>query len=558
MAESAWLVLGIVVNRTAGLLTTVVLARLLAPVDFGAFALAWSIAGALLVLGDLGLSASLISRPESSRQEERLLAGTMVLVAALLGSVGLVAGAVLEVVSGDGTGALVAALAAVFGASGYSGFLMAWVRRRLRFRTVCAGQVLQALTSAAASIGAALLGWGVWSFIAGQAGGVLVLTVFLALAARGGRALALRIRPALAHVREARAFLAQGGIGFLSQNVDNYVVGLLNGKVALGYYSMAYRLSELPYVGLADPMGQALFATAAQEPDEGRRRRLLLGTVAVVAGVVAPAMLLLCVHAPVVVRVVLGERWVPMTGILQVLAVWGLLRAVQGVFGWYLNGVGHAGWMARFAACLLPLSGIAIVIGAVVGGPLGVALAMVLDMAVSTVVLAARVVAVHRLPVSALGRAAATQGLALLAMGVSVLPFVLSGYATGWPSLVVAVVVPLLVYVLALAGAAVALGVPTWLGLVRLPSRRTTRPSPSEGVDGHPAEVDPGAPRGVSPGHHDRHQPAPDRVVPVVGGDGAARLLARTVRPTTPRDLPPLGPEPEPPAASRFQGQVGP
>src|SRR4029453_11620425 len=68
MARGAlWMVFGKVVDRSLGLVSTLVLARLLVPADFGLVAMATSLIAILELLNAFGLAAALIQRADATR-----------------------------------------------------------------------------------------------------------------------------------------------------------------------------------------------------------------------------------------------------------------------------------------------------------------------------------------------------------------------------------------------------------------------------------------------------------------------------------------------------------
>src|SRR5207245_2961662 len=66
---AAWTVLFMLIDRCMGLISTVILARLLVPEDFGLIALATSVIAMLELLGAFGLDTALIQQPDTGRQQ---------------------------------------------------------------------------------------------------------------------------------------------------------------------------------------------------------------------------------------------------------------------------------------------------------------------------------------------------------------------------------------------------------------------------------------------------------------------------------------------------------
>src|SRR5215510_14071866 len=65
---AAWMVSFKLLDRALGLLSTLILARLLVPADFGLVAMATSIIAALALLGAFSFDVSLIQNPDTQRR----------------------------------------------------------------------------------------------------------------------------------------------------------------------------------------------------------------------------------------------------------------------------------------------------------------------------------------------------------------------------------------------------------------------------------------------------------------------------------------------------------
>jgi O-antigen/teichoic acid export membrane protein len=65
---AAWMLLLRLVERSIGLISTLILARLLIPADFGVVAMAMSIVAGLEIMTAFGFDIALIQRPDSDRR----------------------------------------------------------------------------------------------------------------------------------------------------------------------------------------------------------------------------------------------------------------------------------------------------------------------------------------------------------------------------------------------------------------------------------------------------------------------------------------------------------
>jgi PST family polysaccharide transporter len=350
-----WTFVSFGATKVISLLTTVVLAHLLSPSDFGLMALATLAYGALGLFQDLGLGATLVLRQDFDEEEMgtilTLLFITSLAVTAIVIALAPVAASLLDQPRLNEL-LPVLAISAVF--STFAWFYESMFQREMEFKKRFVGQVVQTVTLAVTSIGLAIAGLGVWALVIGQVTSMLVLSsVYLAMASR-------RIRPrfdrgvAREVVRSGRGFLAQGWLAWISENVDYLVVGRVLGEAQLGFYSMAYRLGELTHFGIADPVAKITFPAFARMRSQGEDiTTTYLSALRLVA-------LLACVIGAVLSGAarpftlgVFGSNWEPMIGPLAVLGIWAAVVPLQVTIGWLLNSTGHAGTVGTVTAILL-------------------------------------------------------------------------------------------------------------------------------------------------------------------------------------------------------------
>lgn len=351
----SWSLMSYVGTRLFGVATTLVLARLLAPSDFGLVAFAVLAIQFVLHFTGLGLGAAMIIRSDLDRHALGTVE-TMMVALGLLSTVLLLALSPLAANAlGDRRAAGVLAaltIPVVFG--GFTHFHAALLQRELAFATHAGCLIVQATILAAVSILLATFGAGVWSIVVGQIAATTAYTV--ALVVRSPFLVPLRFDAHVARdiTRTGGGFVLQAGFSFVEQNVDYAIIGSSLGARPLGAYSLAYRLSELPYAGLAEPVAQVTFPGFARMRHRSEDiTDAFLSVLRSVAVASCPFGLLLAAAADPFVRAVLGSTWLLMVGPLSVLGFWGAIRPVQGTIGWMLNSVGYAGHLGRAYALLV-------------------------------------------------------------------------------------------------------------------------------------------------------------------------------------------------------------
>lgn len=354
-----WTIVTFGTNKVITVLTTFALARLLAPADFGLFALATLATGLLSVFSGLWLGSALIVRPEMDERAKGTVLSLLLLSGALFACVLVGLAPVAARFFGEPrlTGIL-SLFAAILLISGGNWFYDTVLQRELEFRKRFVSQAVRTVAFSSVALGLGAAGAGVWS---------LVIAHLVGHVANGVALFALapyHVRPAFDRVTaeqvmsDSRGFLFQDLATFLQENVDYVAIGRVLGTAQLGFYTLAYRQGELPHYAIADPVSRVTFPAFAQMRQRGEDVGLAFLTgLRLVALATFPFGVILSAAAAPFVKTMLGEHWLPTIGPLGVLGIWAMVRPMQSTVGRLLNAIGHAALFGRVAMItLLPFA----------------------------------------------------------------------------------------------------------------------------------------------------------------------------------------------------------
>ena len=164
-------------------------------------------------------------------------------------------------------------------------------------------------------------------------------------------------------------------------------VGGFLGSAQLGYYSMAFRVAELPYWAITEPVAKVTFPGFARMRHRGESvTASFLSVLRLVALVACPTGVLLSATAEPFTVTVFGSDWLPMIGVLSILGVWGTLNHIEASIGWLMNSVGRAGLNAGTSAATLPAFLLGVILAAMLGDIEIVAWVLLAHVAVSLLI----------------------------------------------------------------------------------------------------------------------------------------------------------------------------
>lgn len=329
---AAWQGLSYLVGKAMVLLTTVILARLLTPEDFGLVGLALVFVTYVEVATDLGVAQALVVLPAGRRRNDTALLISVGSSALLVAAAMMAAPAVARFFGRPEVAGMLRVLALSLLLTAMAQVPDALLRRSLRFRSRVVTLVGRALAQGAVSVGLALSGAGPWAIVGGYLAGTAAYAVLSWILAG--------YRPGTGFWRvdrgEARALLAFGApaaangvVLSLVFDVDYLFVGKVLGAAALGHYTLAYRLPELAIINvffILSVVAFPLFARARE--DRTRLRRGYLTAVRLQSVYGLGAGVGLAVVAPMVVHVLFGAGWEPAVAPMQALALYAAFRSL--------------------------------------------------------------------------------------------------------------------------------------------------------------------------------------------------------------------------------------
>lgn len=382
-----WTMFSYALNKVLTLATTVALAHLLTPDDFGLVAYAYLAIVLLTVFRDFGVGSALIVRhPLDDRDKATTL--TIILICGVAGAalISALSSPIANLFGEPRMAGILAALSLtlVFGAPAW--FYEAVMQRELEFRKRFLGMTAYNVVYAPLAVVLAVAGAGVWSLVVGSIAGTIASAAAYMILAPYRLWPGFDLGRARAAIAGGAGFMLQGGVAFVRQNADYLAVGRLLGTAQLGYYTLAYRISEVPYLGIADPVAKVTFPGFARMQGRGEDvSGSFLSVLRLVAVATCPIGVILSGVADPFVHVVLGDKWLPMIGPLSVLGLWCVLRSVTAITGWLLNSLRMAGLLGKISVgILIPLIP-GVIIAADLGGTTAVAWVVFADTAIEMV-----------------------------------------------------------------------------------------------------------------------------------------------------------------------------
>ncbi len=359
--------------------STLIVARLLAPTDYGLVGMAMVYLGLAQLVNEFGLGAAIVTRRDLTESQIARLGGLALLLGTgLVALSALLAAPIARFYGEPAVRWIIVACSLTFFTAALQIVPRALLARDLDFRRLAWADGAEALLNTGATLALATVGLRYWALVFGPLVGRTVGTVLV----NAWRPHRIAVPRQFATIAGAVSFgwhIVVARIAwYLYSNADFALVGRLLGKAALGGYTVGWTISSIPIdrvTALVASVTGPVFA--AVQHDRLALQRYLRHLTEGLAFITFPTAVGLALVADVFVLALLGDHWRPAIVPLRLLALSAALRSVTPLLPQIIVSTGHAKRNMEFTMAATLIMPILFYVGAR-WGTAGVALAWVI------------------------------------------------------------------------------------------------------------------------------------------------------------------------------------
>ncbi|OPY11924.1 MAG: Lipopolysaccharide biosynthesis protein WzxC [Syntrophus sp. PtaB.Bin138] len=322
-----WTTLDMFGRQAIHFVISVILARILAPEDFGIIAIMMVFIALADTFVDSGLSAALTQKPNVTAQDENTMFHLNVVMAILLyGAVWVAAPHIAHFYNLPALTLLLRIFALDLVIRSFYLIQTTLFRKRLDFRPIFLSALIALPISGGLGVFLAYRGFGVWSLVVQQLVNSAVSLLNYWLMSNWRPKLIFSTQSFRALTGYGSRQLAVGLLDTFFQNIYQLIIGKLFAPAALGFYSRALNTQKLVSNNLTQIVNRVAFPLlCAAQGDTARLHRAASGLLSVMAMVVFPCMAGMMVVAEPLVDTLLTSKWLPCVPYLQLLCIVGIL-----------------------------------------------------------------------------------------------------------------------------------------------------------------------------------------------------------------------------------------
>ena len=330
-----WIFVQNVFSKFLYFLSTVWLARILMPADFGVVAITTLVVNVLNIFVDFGISFSLIQNTE--KEDEMPAVGLLLtfFFGVLCFFIGVGGAPVIASFFNETTLVpFIQVMSFDLIITAFEVVPLALLNKNLQFKKRVLPEVIFVLLFGIVAIPLAQEEFGAWSIIFGTLIAHAVRTVLYWK--RADMRILFLWEPHLVRRIIKYGYHAVGAslLLFFLLNGDNAVIRKLLDNTSLGFYALAYTLANLPATHITHIIGTVTFPVYAQLQKDSRGLRVAFHKILhLITALSLPAGLGLIAIAPLLITTVYGHKWEPIIVPFQILCVFGIIRSILAVCG---------------------------------------------------------------------------------------------------------------------------------------------------------------------------------------------------------------------------------
>ena len=323
-----WMICAKLIDRSIGIVSTLILARLLVPADFGLVAMATAIGAMLDLMGAFSFDVALIQNKNAERRHYDTVwtFNIMLGLACALGMV-LLAGPAAGFYKEPRLTEVMYVLAIPLVVGAFTNVGVVNFRKELQFRKEFLLMFTRRVITFAVTITAAVMFRSYWALLLGMSTGKIVgmgLSYVLS---------PYRPRLSLAAARELFNFskwmLANNILHFLRYDGCTFLLGRMFGARGLGIYTVSYEISNLPSTELVAPINRVAMPGFSKLSDTALIAHSYLRMMGMITLLILPVGVGIAAVAEPLVLVALGDKWLAAIPLIAILGINGSINATQ-------------------------------------------------------------------------------------------------------------------------------------------------------------------------------------------------------------------------------------
>ncbi len=337
-----WSLISQVGSKIIQLASTIIIARILSPEDYGLVAKVAILISFTNLFSDMGFSYATIQSPKLQHNQVNCLFWINVIIGIILGLIIYsISPYIADFYNDNRLSSIAKAMALTFPINGIILQHKALLSRQMKFKDLAIMQLAGICVSVIVGIILALLGFGYWT--------IVIMQIAIPLSSIPFSFLLCEWRPSIPSNFKNMKQLLNFGMGvtgydivnYISRSLDRLLIGKFDTTHNLGLYDKAYNLMMLPILQIRTPINRiAIPALSAVQNDKIKFNNTFYRIVSTIAIITVPLACILYISSETIIKIILGNNWVESAPLFKILSIVCFLQPSISTFGIILISLG--------------------------------------------------------------------------------------------------------------------------------------------------------------------------------------------------------------------------
>ena len=377
---SIWVFLISISGKLLSFVRLLIVARMLAPQEFGLMGIALLTIASIECFSQLGFQEALIQKKGkiksylNSAWTFSILRGSAVFIILYL-----IAPSIAIFFNTPTSIPIIRVIGLSILFKSFTNIAVVYFRKELEFNKQYVYQLSGALMDFVVTIIAALILKNVWALILGLLAGDMTRCFVSYFIHSYKPRITKNFKRALSLFGFSKWVIGANILIFLLNQGDDMFVGKFLSVAALGFYQLAYKISNLPATNITHVISKVSFPTYSKlQNNLPKLKKSFLLILQFTTFLSIPLAGIIIVFAPDFIKIFLGQKWMPMLISMQILAIWGAIRSIGATSGGLFYGAGRPDIVTKLTMAKLIVLALLIYPLTKVWGISGTALAVVI------------------------------------------------------------------------------------------------------------------------------------------------------------------------------------
>ena len=330
-------------------LVSVVLARILAPEDYGTIALVTVFTAILQVFVDSGLGTALIQKKDADDLDfSSVFYFNFAMCLVLYAGMFIVAPYIAIFYEDMTLTPVIRVLSLTIVISGVKGIQQAYVSRNMLFKRFFFSTIGGTIFSAFLGIGLAFSGYGVWALVAQQLSNTMIDTLILWITVKWRPQKEFSLKRLRTLFSYGWKLLASSLLDTVYNNLRNLIIGKMYSSADLAYYNQGDKFPKIIVTNINTSIDSVLLPTMSNEQDDRKRiKSMTRRAIKTSTYVMAPLMMGLAFCAESIVKIVLTDKWLPCVPFLRLFCISYMFWPVHTANLNAIKAMGRSDWFLK-------------------------------------------------------------------------------------------------------------------------------------------------------------------------------------------------------------------